>query len=353
MALLFMDGFDHYNTVGDLVVKWSRYTSVYLDPTFVAGRYGGGALSYSRGGGSGIYRSVPSPTTAIVGMAIKWTAFAGAANFLKFWLDSTCLMGLRLDLSGTLTITNGAGTGLATSAAAIIPGSWNYVEYKVFFNASGTAEVRANGVTMVTYSGSTIAYGAAPNSFSLHPDYPADTSNRFYGDDLYLCNGLGTSNNDFLGDIRIEYLVPTGAGVRTQFAPSAGSNWQNIDESPASDADYNSSNVPGAMDLFVMTNLAGNGLVHGVQTISRAKKDDAGFRKAEPVFYKASGLGSTARFYKGSKEPVLDSFTNLPIQVFSASPDTGVAWTIDEINALQYGYAVGDAGMFTLDARLV
>ena len=112
-------------------------------------------------------------------------------------------------------------------------------------------------------------------------------------------------------------------------------------------------NQPGAMDLFTMADLAGSGLVRGVQAISRAKKDDAGFRKASPVFYKASGLGGTARFYKGSQVPVLDSFSNLPLQMFNTSPDTGVAWTVDEVNALQCGYAVGDAGMFTLDAKVV
>jgi hypothetical protein len=107
------------------------------------------------------------------------------------------------------------------------------------------------------------------------------------------------------------------------------------------------------MDLFTMSDLAGNGLIRGVQTISRVKKDDAGFRKAEPVFHKASGLGETTRWYQGRVEPVGDTFGYFALQVFETSPDTGVAWTVDEVNALQYGYAVGDAGMFTLDAKLV
>jgi hypothetical protein len=357
MAIIFMDGFDHYNDVASLTQKWGVLASGYAAPTFVTGRYGGNAVSLYRGGipnGSGVYHSFTADTKMILGMAVnRYIAGGDNVQIMFYLLGSQRLMGLQFNASGTWSILNGAGSVLATSTATALNSAWNYIEYKVYFNASGTAEIRLNGISIVAYSGSTVGYGAAPNTMSIHAQYTSDTNTKIAFDDVYLCDGSGGICDNYLGDTRVEYLVLTGAGVKTQFTPSTGSNWQNVDESPASDSDYNSASTLGAMDLFGMTNLAGNGLIYGIQTNLRGKKDDAGFLRMKPAFYKASGSGDTNRFYTGSQFPVVDTISTMPIQMFGTSPDTGVAWTVDEVNALQYGYAVGDAGMFTLDAKLV
>ena len=367
MALLFMDSFDHY-AQADLLKKWDS-AGQSAGTIAASGRFG------SRWQDDGddrkaIGKIIPNTEVVIMGFAFYvavWPIYSSVvitgkngANSLLLYLDSS---------THVLQLYKGA-TYLGQAATALAYNAWQYIEVKYkCHQTDGGGVVKVNGVSMIKVG----AYADVPVGLDT-----TDTANNYltsiylrgsnigydsldrqgfcgtyYYDDVYIADDQGSVSNNFLGDTRIEYLAPTGAGVMTQFTPSTGSNWQNVDESPASDADYNSNNSPGAMDLFQMANLSGNGLVHGVQTISRSKKDDAGFRKAEPVFYKASGLGSTARLYKGSKTPVLDNFSNLPIQVFSVSPDTGVAWTVDEVNALQYGYAVGDAGMFTLDAKVV
>jgi hypothetical protein len=131
-----------------------------------------------------------------------------------------------------------------------------------------------------------------------------------------------------------------------------------VDELTNPDAEYNSSDVVGATDLFAMPNI-GNGLVHGVQSVLRYKKDDAGFRTVQPVFYRADvddggdpPPSTTPRWYGGTKVPVFDTFVG-STQMLATSPLSGLAWTKDEINALQFGYAVGDAAMFTIDATVV
>ena len=356
MAIIFMDSFDHY-TKAEVLNKWSSSALGANNSGIGAGGRFGNCVYFGDWYASYLIKNIEThPRTMIVGFAFYQTGPPNGDTIFGLYGGGTLQCKLTW-VSATSSIKAWTAT-TDRGAVAIIPSSsWVYIEVKAYIdNAGGTFEVRVSGTPVLVLSGIDTQAHASINYIDqvmLGRDNPSGVAFNSKYDDCYMCDTTGSVANDFLGDTRIEYLAPTGAGVRTQFTPSTGSNWQNVDESPASDADYNSNNSPGAMDLFQMANLSVNGLVHGVQTISRAKKDDAGFRKALPVFYKASGLGDTARFYKGSQAPVLDSFTNLPIQVMTTSPDTGVAWTVDEVNALQYGYAVGDAGMFTLDAKVV
>jgi len=352
MAIILLDSFDHYTTTAEAQLKgWNLGA---WQP--VTGRFSGYGAQFGNGGGGWSDVSVSLPTlqsSLVVGFALKW--ISNPVNYQFFQMKSATTWQIQLLGNGSGQIKLNTESGTTTGTASIVAGAWNYIEVKVttFSTTLGAVTVRVNGVNDIAVTGvnTNRAATGTVSKVCFDGDYYGNTI--FVVDDLYVCNTSGTANNDFMGDIRIEYLVPTAAGVRTQFAASSGSNWQAVDEIGASDTDYNSSNVPGAMDLFTMSDLAGNGLIRGVQTISRAKKDDAGYRKAVPVFRKASGLGETARWYPGSKVPVGDAFSLLRMQVFETSPDTGAAWTVDEVNALQYGYAVGDAGMFTIDARLV
>jgi hypothetical protein len=248
------------------------------------------------------------------------------------------------------SVYRGDGTKLSSGTIVFPTDVWSYMEIRYSISDTvGSYELRINGTASTSGSGVDTRNGGSGvmNSIAFyHNDISGDFASTI--DDLYV-----TNDTVFFGDTRVEYLAPTGPGIKTQLAPSAGSNWQTVDESVPSDTDYNSSSTPGAMDLFGMRNLAGNGLIYGVQSILRCKKDDAGFRSVKPAFFKAGGIGSTDRYYTGNKSFVGDGFFSVPAQIYDTSPDTGTAWTVDEVNALQYGYAVGDAGMFTLDAKLV
>jgi hypothetical protein len=360
MAIIFMDSFDHYPQ--SLILHKYDYTingNTYVGPVDGIGRYGSAGLRWHVSNATSQLNKYFSPTkTLIMGWAAKPVSGTTAGDqFISFLDGGTVHVSVRMS-SNNYQVTR-AGTTLGTGTFSVVPGSWHYFEIKVTIdNTNGGIHMKINGVDDLRLG----VYASTPTALDTQNGASAQVSNwqlglntgsniQWYFDDFYLCDTTAP-NDDFLGDTRIEYLVPTGAGNRTMFTPSTGSNWQTVDELSPSDTDYNSASSPGDMDLFGMSNLAGNGLVRGVQTISQAKKDDAGFRKTVPVFYKASGLGDTARFYKGSQDTVSDTFTNR-LQRFNTSPDTGVAWTVDEVNAIQYGYAVGDAGMFTIDARLV
>lgn len=376
MTILFMDSFDHYTTV---LTKWSTNTctgtscSGYVNTTLFAGagRWGTAGLRHtgapSAFGWTMTTTKYVGGTSATMVMGTSWV-YTGVpqGTILSFWEGSTTHVDLCVDVNGRMFVTRN-GTNLSLGTTAVYSSSANYyVEMKAtVHDSAGVVEVRVNGVTVLSGTGldtrnggtgviNTVALGGTSQVFGYVPGSPTYTY-----DDVYVCDVSGSApNNDFLGDTRVEYLVPTAAGVRTQFA-STGTNWQTVDETIPSDADYNSSRTPGDMDLFTMSNLSGNGLVYGVQTIARVAKDDAGTRAFKPIFYKASGWGDTGRYYPVPQSPTSAVVSYIEPYLLGASPDydpgveTAKAWTVDEINALQFGYAVGDAELFTLDARLV
>jgi hypothetical protein len=57
----------------------------------------------------------------------------------------------------------------------------------------------------------------------------------------------------FDGAIYVAPFVVNGAGASTEWTPSAGANWQCLDEFPATTADYISTTVNGNRDLYTFT----------------------------------------------------------------------------------------------------
>jgi len=358
MAIVFMESFDYWSDI--FVHGYTRDSNSrdnYYGWISAGGGRGGSNAFMSQRGQYGAFAPFGTAlSTATVGFWFNQVGIRSAEAQYNFGLMSgtTFMISYQIQQDGTMIVYRGRGTAeLGRTASGLFTPGARYIETKVKIDPSvGTVELRSNGATILSLTGKNTGSGTI-SGFAFSASYNDSSSQDIYYDDMYVTDET-PPNAGFLGDIRVEYLVPTGAGVKTQFTPSTGSNWQTVDEiTTPSDTDYNSASTLGAMDLFGMQNLAGNGLVYGVQTDIRTKKDDAGHRRVKPVFYKASGSGETSRFYAGSQSPVLDTFINSPIQIYNTSPDTGVAWTVDEVNALQYGYAVGEAGMFTIDAKLV
>ena len=157
-----------------------------------------------------------------------------------------------------------------------------------------------------------------------------------YFDDLYLCDGLGSVNNTFLGDIRVQALLPTSDGAATDWTPSAGSDhYALVNEVPSDgDASYVASATPGDIDEYGVTPIAvASGTVFGVQVGLYARKDDAGSRNIAPVVRESGtdhvgsdiALGASYAYY---------------FQVYDEDPATSAAWTIAGINGDQFGVKV-------------
>jgi hypothetical protein len=230
-------------------------------------------------------------------------------------------------------------------------GVWNSLEVTAsIHNSAGTVQMKVNGVEHLNATGLDTRNGGSGyiNRVTISSGHGQNGA-RTYVDDLIIGDATG-SPAVAPGDARVEYLVPIGVGSKTEFTPLSGTNWGNVEEQNApNDADYNTSPETGATDLFAMSNLTGNGIIHAIQPIIRVRKDDVGYRKIRPALYKSDGTGNTPRLYGGLDQAVSDSFAYVK-EIMTTSPDTGLAWTVDEITDLQYGYAVGGGSQFSTDA---
>lgn len=339
MALRFIDGFDHYTTLAQFLYKYVETGSssyVSLD----AGRRSGsnGVKLYSSSGY--ITKTLDDQATWVVGAAVKLGTFPTSTGTIFQFRDSVgnVQASLCVSTTGALALYRGStsGTLLATSSGALTTGAWNFIEAKLTIaDSGGYFEARVNGDVWTTYTGDTKASTslATANSIRL---YGMPSVATVYYDDFYVCDGTGTIRNDFLGDVRVDTLFPSGSGNAAQFTPiGSANNWENVDDaSPDDDTTYNASDTAGNVDTFTFADLSAlNASVFGVQANVLARKDDAGMRLLRAV----ARVGTTD--YEGANMTLSDSYVDHR-QIWAQNPATSANWTEAEINAAEFGYKV-------------
>lgn len=333
MALRFIDSFDHYATA-DILEKWTVIISV---PTIASasGRNGTGALVCSRRG-HGVTVTLGNQQTWIVGAAI-YSDIHTARSLISLYDSTTNQANVYLNVDGTLSLRRGTAV-LGTTSFALSETQWYFLELKVYIHdTAGTIEVRINEDSKLALS--SVDTKASANAFAnvvyLGGVESVTGTNDLFWDDLYICDGAGTENNDFLGDVRVVSHLPNGAGNYAQWTPSAGANYENVDDNPPDDdTTYNSSAIAAQKDSFGMSNLPGGltGTVLGIQTLLNCRKDDAGTRTIRP-FWRISSTD-----YNGTGVNIGDSYKYAIREVSEQNPATAAAWTTGEIDALEAGY---------------
>lgn len=333
MALRWLEGFEAIATVVDAQRKYDTAQSGGL-PQAIAAR--SGARGWGRNGGANggqlLVKMLDAQATWIVGAAIFWRT-ASTTSQLGVRDSGTVQVEVgRNSTSGLLEIRRN-GTVIATGTTPILLNQWYYVELKVTIaNAGGSAVLHLNGVEEATFSGDTQATAnATANEIFLNQ---AGNVSATWTDDWYACDGTGGSHDDFLGDSKVELLVPTAEGNSSDWTPSAGSdNALMVDETaPDDDATYVSSSTAGHKDTHALSNLSvASGTVHGIQQTLIHRKDDAGSRSIRTVL-RAGGTD-----YTGATVSALDTYSSLST-VRGINPATASPFSIAEVNALEAGY---------------
>ena len=337
-----MDSFDHYGTA-QIMQKWTGGLD-NLSAAIVASpaRFGAGAMQVSNASFSNpasIYKVIDAQTDWYIGAAIYPGAAVAIPQFMYLRSGTTFQVGVAWDYTtGYLSITNGSTT-LATGTHAVAPGQWTYIELGVHIHSStGTATIHRNGVLECTATGvnTNPAGTGTADTIALGSHGTISGSNGIYADDLYACDGNGSVNNTFLGDVRVQALLPTSDGANHAWTPSAGStHYSLVDEVPPDgDTSYVASSTVGQVDEYGMTAIAiASGTVFGVQTMLYARKDDAGTRTIAPVVRE----GGTD--YVGATVALGTSYAYFS-QLYEQDPATSAAWTIAGINGDQFGCKV-------------
>lgn len=335
MTLLDMEGYDDQTVlVASSGWAWPQPTV----PTYITGRHGGFALQHGNAYGQ---LPITASATAIVGMAVQVDTLSAAFAYRmpQFFTDSGATGHIYATIEGGFAaLYNGAGTRLALATTQSVPiNTWFYIELRgTIADAGGRGIVRVNGVTVIDFTGDTRNGGTSTNIDSIRVGV-FNQNNTFRVDDLYVCDALGSSANDFLGDCRVQTLYPNGNGVSSQWVGSDGNSTDNyllVDEAGAPSAvDYVGSATVGNRDSYTFGDLTGTPTVHAVKVSAHANNSDAGTGSVQLA------TRSAAANYDSSAKTLV-SAVGVVSDLRVTDPATSAAWTATAVNAAEFGVVV-------------
>lgn len=296
---------------------------------------------------------VPDPQVEmVIGSAVKFQEDSHPGNYQYGFLQ----LGTTLDpVYGTQGIEVYCGNtntnelyirlnqGSNTYPTGFVPplGSWMYIELKGTFHPSaGSVELRINGVTILVLTGVRTQSGDAPDLLIDRGRFNWAGGGTTSFDDSYMLDTTGSENNDFLGDVRVAALRPTGPGDSTQWDGGNNEyvnpdpdmpNWDRVNDATGTYANYFvETATAGDVDLYTLPDLVGANIeIFGVQVSSVSWKTDSGdtdlsmLTKADGVTYEdALTLDATPRIRTG--------------EIQTTTP-AGNPWTKEIVAAMQVG----------------
>lgn len=338
MSIINFGGFEGLNALTDIPGSFTNFGNAVPVLTSTA-RTGSFA---ARSGGARADGNFVIPFGASYNRVIIGCAFRMDDNYttgiIALALNNTMQVGLAyVSPTGELEIYRGASNLAVTSTQPIAAQAvWNYLELDATISTTvGTATAWINGVQVLNVSGVNTANagGTTANQIMFFPNGPNATVFS-YIDDWYAVDPTdATGQVTRIGDVAVRPVTVSSAGTFTQFTPSTGSNFQNVDEIPTNnDTDYNEDNVVGHIDTFTMTDIPTvNSNVYAVKTIAVARKADPGARTVKLV----TRSGGT-NYFSSSKSP---GSSYARIESFrETDPNGDVAWTPNSVNAVELGY---------------
>lgn len=341
MSLLFMDGFETTSgSSADLLRKWTNAT--VTGGSLPTGRISGKAIA---GSSTVTLTKTLSASYATLVAGCGWKIGSSAPSSLRVILafyDSagSQQVGLYWLTNGLLAVYAGAGaTLLGTTAVSVTDGMWYYIEFKAtIHNTTGAYEVRVNGVNILSATGQNTRHASSVLNSAAGVQVGA-ASAPWTVDDFYICDTAGSVNNDFLGDIQVYDVLPSGAGSNTNFTPSAGSNYACVDDAAGAVADDDTTYVEHATaatrDTYAFANLpAATTAVKGVQTCILARKTDSGSKTL------GDSCKSGVTTSDGTAASLGVNYQYL-LNIRETDPNTAAAWTLSGFDAAEFGQKVG------------
>ena len=354
MTLRLIEGFDYLPTssntatVERLLAALGWYAFGGTSPSIVAtGRFGGKAVSW----GSQV---ISSPMGAVdlggdpieagfVGFAMSTTTggwyislVSSASSPVSGFGGNGTICTIEMTGLGVIKVLNGTpdnGTVIINSRARVLPlGEFFYVEIGWDLGA-GILVVRVNTVPIISLTSSSFVN---PHSFGNvdaigFGSLPSGGVHQI--DDMYVCDALGTDNNDFLGNVRAQWL-PLASNLSTQWTSYNVSvaNFTAASNSNVDDTSYVKTSIDndGYVDLYNVSPMANTGVVFGVAVKGAYRQDDArqGFVK--------NAISSSGVQALGARYPTNTNY-GFSIDIFETDPNTSSGWTYTTVNAMAIG----------------
>jgi hypothetical protein len=332
-----VEGFEQFETSTGTVYFGDQMGYKYAtvpNPGFYTkpGRFGTGISAQMGSFFSNIYTSQTTWYTGF-GFLKQYTGNYGTPNQIAAFCDSgTNQVSLFLD-SNKLYVYNGNGsTLLATGTTQLYGYTWYFIEFGATINSStGSFTVKINGNTEMTATN--VNTQNTGNASANQGFWTCQSQLTCQMDDIYLCDNQGSVNNTFLGDCRVEGLVPNAAGSNAAWTPLSGSNYTNVNEIPCDyDTTYNFSTTTNQIDSFNHPSLSYiNNTVKGVQLNLYARNDNTGTHTVSS-YVKSGSATATAGAANLTQTYLVYS------SIYETDPNTSTAWTPSGVNSNQQGY---------------
>jgi hypothetical protein len=333
--LLFADGLGQYADATDMQRRFLAASGTLSGYT----RASGAATKEILIGSNPVDIAVnPSTTTqGVVGARFRLASFTATYTILFQILEgSTAHLTVNVNTDGSITVKRGddAGTTLGTTAAGIIStGTRYYVELKfTLHDSTGLVELRVNEVVVLTLTGQDTRNGGTP-AWTVVRSWNRFGGAPFYAHDFHVADATGS--HDYYGDLQTDPHYPTGAGNSTDGTPSAGSNYECVDDNPSNgDTDYVSVTNPGEKDTYVYEDLIPTGAtIIAVTPVIDVMKVDAGTATLETV----TRRGGTDYSSAAALAPSAGSYRYLSDLPMETDPSTAAAWTEANFNGAEFG----------------
>ena len=316
MARIFMDGWEH----GNALALWTSGVSNPSCSTGISGMSGTYCL-YNPGN---VLVDLPSTYTEMYA-SCKWRLLQLQKDCLAFSKGTTKICGIYVNPSGFLVARIG-DTDVATGTKLILTNTITY-RIEVYFkmdDSVGRVIVKVDDIIDIDFTGDTKPGADADfDRLGLGTVFGANG----YFDDVVL------DDSGWVGITEIVGLKPSGAGNSTQWSPSAGSNYQCVDEVPYNDADYVSETVAAQKDLFAIEDLASTpDAIKCVTVTGRVVKDGSPTPANVRLVTRTESTD-----YNGDDEAVPLNNPKFINKMWEINPNTTSAWTESDINALEIG----------------
>lgn len=358
MTIEFIEGFEGFrndsnaNLRTDLSRAWTTDSLSSIE-TATGSDGSGRAIKLNTAGGL-MFEFDSGQTEVIVGFAWRWVTFPNVSvNIMSVTSPDISptpyfRRDVRLRLVGTggtaidyqVIRGAGAGTSLGTAGLSLNVNTWYYVEIRILKDTDGTdgeVTVRHKAMSDTGEPSAVITLTGQDTTESEGNDYDSvriehDGSFRDIDiDNLYIDLGTGFTDSSFSGEQLIKLVRPDGAGVDADFTPSAGSNFENVDEADVDDdTTHNETSSAADRDLFTYDNPSDGLPVSAVQVTSIAREVTSSVPTHSVV---RSGAGTEV---DGANWGLGASYAGY--HQCEATEPGGAAWTDSKISDAQFGY---------------
>ena len=327
MARIFIDGFE----AGDLALWTAVGETGKISGTVIEGFKGIYSLNLNWNNRA----NKRTFASACAQLNVAWKIYINTINGTSImnFVDSSNVVIASVCInttSGKLELRRGGGTGelLATGTTVLNTAvTYLFEALLIPLNSGGTFTVRVNGVQEVTYSGDT-TNGAESDikAIIVGAHAAGGTSPNSYVDDVVV------DDASWIGNTYIQKSQVSGAGTTAQWDPSAGANYACVDEIPASDTDYVSTNVTDEIDTYATGNLTGAiNSVKCVQLQGRIAYEGT----PTPAHVQFGVRSNGTDYFSGDLTPGL-TFAAFS-RMLEQNPDGPAAWTESTVNAMEIG----------------